>query len=395
MLQHRWHRAISEIPREDWDRLTSRISWPFLDWDWLNELEESGSISPNTGWTPCHLTLHRGERMVAGAALYVKTNSAGEFVWDFAWADVARQIGAGYYPKLVGMSPATPSPGYRFLIDSEEDEAAITAEMLERIDARVRELGLHSLAFNWTDPAWGNQLEDRHYVGWKHQSYVWTNDGFSDFNSYLESFRKNQRRNIRREVESMEQQGVELRCLTGEEICAADLDRMYDFYALHNAQFGPWAAKYLNRSFFRGLHQSFTDRLLLCAAYREGASEPIAMSFLVRKQDVVYGRYWGAREWVDNLHFNACYYQPIRWAIENGVRFFDPGMGSSHKVRRGFTAVSNYSMHRFRDPRMQAIMKANIDRINAMEDDQIQGLNAWSPLKQAPEPGDGNPEPQP
>jgi hypothetical protein len=179
----------------------------------------------------------------------------------------------------------------------------------------------------------------------------------------------------------MEQQGVELRCLTGQDICEADLDRMYDFYALHNAQFGPWAAKYLNRRFFQGLQEAFTDRLLLCAAYRKGSPEPIAMSFLVRKQDMVFGRYWGAREWVDNLHFNACYYETMRWSIANGIRFFDPGMGSSHKVRRGFTAVSNFSLHQFRDQRMQAIMKANIDRINEMEDQQIQGLNAFSPLK--------------
>ena len=38
---------------------------------------------------------------------------------------------------------------------------------------------------------------------------------------------------------------------------------------------------------------------------------------------VAYGRYWGALERVDCLHFEACYYQPLAWCIANGFQRFE------------------------------------------------------------------------
>ncbi|MBN1836505.1 MAG: GNAT family N-acetyltransferase, partial [Spirochaetales bacterium] len=146
------------------------------------------------------------------------------------------------------------------------------------------------------------------------------------------------------------------------------------------AQFGPWAAKFLNREFFTGLYEAYRHRLLLIAVHRQGEPEPVGMSLLLTKGPRLYGRYWGAEGRFDSLHFNACYYRPIEWAIEHGVREFDPGIGSSHKLRRGFRAAANWSLHRFHDPRLARIMETHIGRINRMEQEQIEELNREIPF---------------
>jgi predicted N-acyltransferase len=385
-LRLEWKQQLSEIPREAWDALAVPLETPVLEWEWLRQMEISGSMRPETGWLPCHLTMWSGSDLVAAAPLYIKGHSAGEFVWDYVWADVAGQLGIRYYPKLVGMSPATPVPGYRFLIAPGSDEESLTGLMLERIDQLCRANNLSGVSFNYVDPAWKPQLEAIGFTPWEHQSFLWRNRGFASFEEYLALFDKNQRRNIRRERRKMEEQGLRLTPLTGEQISLSHLERMYRYYELTNAQFGPWAAKFLTREFFTGLHEAYRHRLLLVEVRQEGLDEPVGMSFLIAKGGGLYGRYWGAESYYDSLHFNACYYAPIEWAIEHGVESFDPGIGSAHKVRRGFEAVANWSLHRFRDGRLARIMSTHIEQLNHMEREQIDGLNETLPFAEGRAP---------
>ena len=67
-------------------------------------------------------------------------------------------------------------------------------------------------------------------------------------------------------------------------------------------------------------------------------------------------------------------------AIANGIRRFDPGAGGYHKIRRGFTAVGNYSLHRFFDQRLDQIMKTHIEEINRLEQEHIDELNLEVPF---------------
>jgi hypothetical protein len=97
----------------------------------------------------------------------------------------------------------------------------------------------------------------------------------------------------------------------------------------------------------------------------------------------LYGRYWGCAQNISHLHFNACYYSPIEWAIRHGVGLFDPGAGSPHKVRRGFEAVANYSLHRFYAPSLAQIMRGHIDEINRHEQQVVENLNAALPFSKA------------
>ncbi len=386
--QAKWISSIEEIRPEVWNRLALPLPTPFLEWEFLHQLEISGSITPRHGWLPMHLTIWNDEKMVAAAPLYLKGHSTGEFVYDYMWVDVAQQLGVKYYPKLIGMIPATPSVGYRFLVAPDESDEELTDLMLEEIDQVCKKNDIAGLAFNFVDPDWYLFMKRYSFNCWRHQSFMWENEGFSSFEDYLRVFNKNQRRNIRRERASMLDQGITIKAFQGDEIPENLFSLMFRFYERTNDQFGMWAARYLNRKFFEGMPE-FRHRLLYIAAFAEGnvngngkSSEPVAMSFLSVKDDLLVGRYWGTTHYFDNLHFNACYYAPIEWAIEHGISRFDPGAGSSHKIRRGFKAVANYSLHRFYDQRLHYIMAANIERINNMEQQNIDALNTALPFAQ-------------
>ncbi len=404
-----WVQRISHIDKAEWDRLAHPLVTPFLEWGWLSALEESGSISPRYGWRPMHLAVRRDSQLVAAAPLYIKTHSEGELIFDYAWADAAHQVGAQYYPKLVGMSPATPSPGYQFLFAEDEDPGALTERMLAEIEALCTHEQLAGVHFQYADPRWGATLRQAGFHEWLHQSYEWRNRDYRTFDDYLAAFNKNQRRNIRRERASVRGRGITVIPIEGTEVTDRMFDTMYRYYDEHNAQFGPWAARFLNHSFFRELAPRYRGRLVFIAAYRDGdgqgagglqadagaraalarrpgtgrrrsEQEPIALSLLVAKGQRLVGRYWGAAEWHDNLHFEVCYYAPIEYAIRTGRRSFDPGIGSAHKLRRGFEAVGTLSLHRFRDARMQSLMSMNIGRINAMQQRQITEMNRHVPF---------------
>ncbi|MFO7494744.1 MAG: GNAT family N-acetyltransferase, partial [Desulfobacterales bacterium] len=333
------------------------------------------------GWQPRHLTVWSDNRLVAAAPLYLKTHSEGEFVFDHPWVQVAARIGAAYYPKLVGMSPVTPVEGYRFLTAAGESEDRLTAVMIDAID---RYCGQHQIAgcsFLFVDPAWRPLAERGGFVGWRHQGFRWENSGLASFEDYLGDFNSNQRRNIRRERRALESGGFVLRAVAGRDAPRSFFALMYGLYEHTNDQFGIWGCKYLLPAFFEGLSEDYRHRLVFMAAYdRRAPAEPAALSLLLRKGERLYGRYWGSFRRIHALHFNLCYYEPIAWAIQNGIRYFDPGMGGTHKIRRGFRSLLNTSLHRFYDPRMAYILRTNIDRINAAEQEYIEALNAAVPF---------------
>ena len=372
---------MADIDRHAWNALALPLHTPFLEWDWLRSLEGSGSMTPETGWLPCHLTVRENGRLVGAAPLYVKTHSEGEFVFDQAWAEVAGKMGIRYYPKLVGMSPATPVPGYRFLIAPDMDETALTAVMIEAIDRFCSTNRLSGCSFLFADPEWQSLVTRLGFTRWIHQGFVWRNPGYRNFEEYLDRFNTNQRRNIRRERRTVDNLGLVMRTYADRDVPETLVRRMYRFYSLTNDKFGIWGCRYLTDTFFSMLARQYRHRVVLIAAYRPGNNEePLGMSLLIRKNDALFGRYWGCLESIGHLHFNVCYYAPIQWAIGNGIARFDPGLGGPHKLRRGFEAVANASLHRFFDPVMRRFMDNHIGEINRLETEHIDELNRRIPF---------------
>ena len=315
---------MAEIPEAQWHALSAAAALPFYSWRWLVALERSASVVPRQGWQPCHLALWRGDRLIAAAPLYLKGHSYGEFVFDQSFAQLAAQLGERYYPKLVGMSPLSPVLGYRFLVAAGEDEAALTALMLELIDQFCREHAIFSCNFLYVDPAWRPLAEQAGCAAWLNQQSLWSNQSYQTFNDYLASFNANQRRNIKRERKAIEAAGLLVTPVVGDQISAELLRRMHGFYAQHCARWGPWGSKYLTAEFFEIAASELREHLVLFSAHRGDPLNPVAMSCCVHHGDQLWGRYWGSDEEIEHLHFEVCYYAPIEWAIGRGIQLVSP-----------------------------------------------------------------------
>ncbi len=380
-----WISKLADIPQASWDALAMPLKTPFLEWDWLNNLETSGSATGKNGWLPHHLTVWRDKQLIACAPLYVKSHSYGEFVFDNQWADLAQRLGIEYYPKLMGMTPFTPAEGYRFLIADGEDEDELTGIMVSAIDHFCDRHNISGCNFLYVDPVWRDRMEQHGFSAWLHHSYIWQNQSYQNFDNYLGTFNANQRRNIKRERKAVEAAGLLVKTLTGDDIPQAMFGQMYAFYENTCDKFGWWGSKYLTKRFFEQLHDNYRDRVLFVAAYdKENDRQPMGMSFCLYKGDRMYGRYWGSLQEIDCLHFDACYYTPIEWAIDRGIQTFDPGAGGRHKKRRGFPATPNYSLHRFYNNRLAQILKSYIGQINEREQAEIDAVNEDLPFTQLP-----------
>ena len=407
-LEFSWHQSFERLPAspDEWNALADGVGHPFFAWSWLYALEKSGSISPATGWNPMHLIARRSGQTLGAAVLYARTSSWGELFFDFSWAQLAAQSGLGYYPKIVGTVPATPAEGYRFLTAptlSESEVASVHEALLDQIQAKARELGMQQIAYLFTDPQWRSLPASRGMHLWAHHQFRWRNRGYLSFGDFAQTFRKNQRRNILRERRTNAQAGYVYRIVPGNLAPSEAWEAMFEFYDRTNSQFGPYAARFLNREFFQILGDLKPPYIRLLTAHEENHQtnnieappildgwkpNPSAMAFLGATDKGLFGRYWGAKEETDFLHFNICYYVPQEYAIQQQLEFFDPGVGSFHKTRRGFESFPVYSAHWFADSTMDELWRQHIPRLNAGLQAQLDELNSEMPQKPDSRPPD-------
>jgi uncharacterized protein len=355
---------ITDVPRDAWDALVGDGS-PFVEWDWLASLEESGAVSKRTGWQPCHLTVWEGRTLVAACPLYVKSHSMGEFVFDQNWAAAATRAGIQYYPKLLAGVPFTPVTGVRFLTLPSMERAPLVERLAAGLEALCEQEDLSSVHVNFCRPDEVEVLGGRGWLrrtGWQ---YHWTNAGFTSFDDYLASLRSKRRNQVQRERRALGEDGIEITAHAGDDISKALMERMFTLYRT-TIQGLAWGQQYLNLAFFRLAHERLRERLCVIVARRGG--EPIAGTFNVVKGDIFYGRYWGTTADVRYLHFNVCYYAAIEYCVRHGIGRFEPGAGGDFKLLRGFDAAATDSMHLIRDPRLaDAVRRYLRDERRAVE----------------------------
>ena len=377
-----------EVDARAWDALlqTQPNPSPFIRHAYLAALHASGSASPKTGWKPHFFTLHVGGELMAACALYEKSHSYGEYVFDWAWANAYAQHGLPYYPKAVGAVPFTPVPGARLMARTSEARAALLQALLRWCEQSGMS-SLHLLFLDEADAAACAHagLMLRHTV-----QFHWTNTdpGYSDFDAFLQSLSQEKRKKIRQERRKVLDAGVTFRWSQGRDITKTDWDFFYRCYERTYLEHGN--APYLNRDFFQRMADTMPEHWLLFTAERNGhpiatslialddhstrASNPsdqgdwVASCFAQVKEEpaqragdteqntappslrttsvkVAYGRYWGALERVDCLHFEACYYQPLQWCIEHGYQRFEGGAQGEHKMARALLPVKTTSAH--------------------------------------------------
>jgi uncharacterized protein len=334
--------SIRDVSREAWDALLDAQAAPFLEWSWLEALESSGSVRPSAGWQPRHLTLWRGNHLVAAAPAYLKEDSHGEFVFDWSWATAAERVGLRYYPKLILATPLTPATGRRVLVESGEDRGARTRELLRAAVEYARSEGLSSLHVLFPTLEEANLLEQEGF-GIRHGvQYHFQNEGYTSFEDVLARFTSKRRNQIRRERRATAEHGISLRTVRGEALAEVDAAEVYRLYASTVDKFA-WGRRYLTLDFFRRVLSGFRHRVELVQAERSG--RVIAGAFNVAGTEALYGRYWGCFEEVPFLHFDVCVYQGMEETVSRGLSRFEPGAGGEHKLVRGFLPAVTYSAH--------------------------------------------------
>jgi uncharacterized protein len=381
-----------EVPAADWNRLLAlqAQATPFMRLEYLTALHASGSATPDTGWTPRFVLLERDGMLVAACVVYLKEHSYGEYVFDHAWANAYHQHGLDYYPKAVVAVPFTPVPGARLLALTHEDRAALADTLIQWSQAEQLS-SLHVLFASDEDvqASMAASMMTRHTV-----QFHWTNTepGYTDFDNFLASLTQDKRKKIRQERRKVAEAGVTFRSAQGRLITAQDWDFFYQCYERTYLEHGN--APYLSRDFFQRMADTMPENWLMFVAERAG--RPIASSLIAIKlystwpgaekgasssAAVAYGRYWGALERVDCLHFEACYYQPLQWCIDQGYQRFEGGAQGEHKMARALLPVKTTSTHWLAHPSFADAVERFLQREGQGISSYLDDLGQRNPLK--------------
>jgi predicted N-acyltransferase len=375
---------------------------PFMRHEYLAAMHASGSASAETGWTPRFVALYAGETLMAACALYLKVHSYGEYVFDWAWANAYQQHGLHYYPKAVVAPPFTPVPGPRLLARDAASRVTLVKALMAWCETEQLS-SLHLLFAADEDIAAcaeaGLLLRNTIQFHWKNvaptlatASVTLPAEKFKNFDEFLASLNQEKRKKIRQERRKVAEAGVVFRWSRGVDISAVDWDFFYRCYERTYLEHGN--APYLNRDFFERMASSMPENWLLFVGERD--SVPMACSLIALSADATttddrsmpseslktaYGRYWGALERVDCLHFEACYYQPLQWCIEHGFDSFEGGAQGEHKMARALLPVKTTSAHWLSHPSFADAVERFLEREGQGIANYMEDLERRTPFK--------------
>ena len=374
---------LAEIGQTDWDACAcpetadgGRPLDPFTTYRFLHALEASGSVGPGSGWQPSYLTASLDGQVIACAPLYAKSHSQGEYIFDHNWAHAYERAGGRYYPKLQVAVPFTPATGRRFLCRPGFEQTGMSALTQGAVQiAANSELSSLHITFCTQDEA--DAGTEMGLMRRQTQQFHWVNHDYRDFDGFLADLSSRKRKTIRKERARANAFGGTVRTLSGEEITPAHWDAFWIFYQETGAR--KWGTPYLTRRFFDIAHDTLRDDVALVIAEREGVPVAGALNFIGR--EVLFGRYWGCIEDHPCLHFEACYYRAIDFAIAKGLKRVEAGALGEHKLARGYLPVPCHSLHWVADPGFADAIARYLEAERAAVDDDIEILTSYGPFR--------------
>ena len=370
------HDSISEIDASDWNRISGK-AYPFLRHEFLAAAESSGSVSPDTGWTPRHLSVRAPDGSLrALMPLYEKSHSWGEFVFDWSWAEAYQRAGIDYYPKLISAIPFTPAPSSRIMLaDSEDREVA--GELLAAAIQLADETDCSSFHVLFPDPEELPLLRESGLQVRKDCQFHWHNQGYRCFDDFLGKFSSTKRKKAKRERRRVAEDGITFRWLHGNDADAALWKDVYQLISVTFLRRG--SIPYFDLGFFLDVSRHLPGSILLVLAERQG--ELIAAAVFYEGEKVLYGRYWGADSHYNSLHFETCYYQGIEFCIDRGLQSFEPGAQGEYKIARGFLPTRTTSLHWIEHPEFRAGIEKFLHAECRQIRDYAQELMCRSPFR--------------
>ena len=421
----RVHTSPLEVNAAQWNALlaNSDAPTPFMRHEYLAALHTSGSACEATGWLPQFVSLYNETEteLLASAPLYVKDHSYGEYIFDHAWARAYQEHRLPYYPKATVAVPYTPVPGTRYLSSSAELTSQLIAKQIEFCQANSLS-SLHALFTSASDNA---ASVDANLMARQTVQFHWTNqtpkldangsaapgelEPYGSFDHYLSTLAQDKRKKIRAERRKVSGAGVTWRTSEGKAISEADWAFFYRCYERTYLEHGN--APYLTPAFFEAMASTMPENWVMFTAQHSG--QPIACSLIavsstyhpdtldtteivanypiptsekcLKKfqipQKIAYGRYWGALARVDSLHFEACYYQPLEWCIQNSYDRFEGGAQGEHKMARGLLPITAHSQHWLAHPQFADAVARFLEREGAGMENYMEHLEGRSPFR--------------
>ena len=370
---------LKDVSADEWNALLPSDAGPFLRYEFLNALEETGCVGGNTGWQVAHLILRDQERLIGAMPLYLKQHSYGEYVFDWSWAQAYEQQGMQYFPKALCAIPFTPVQGSRILSDTSVDTNVVHGKIAEGLKTLVIQNQLSSAHILFPKTTEVESFKKYGFMLRDSVQFHWHNQDFQDFEHFLSALTMKRRKNIRREREQVARETISFRHVPGKDSIDQDWEFFYRCY--ENTYLEHQSRPYLNEAFFKQWAKLLPENLHLIIAERNG--NPIATSLLVvdEKSSKAYGRYWGAIEHIPCLHFETAYYQAIEYCITEGIQTFEGGAQGEHKMARGFLPTTIQSAHFIADPQFSRAVKHFLDREHQGIGAYVDELAEHSPLK--------------
>ncbi len=344
--------SVSDVDVAQWDALTDGS--PLLSHTFLSALENTRCVGQGTGWQPYPLLVWNEDKLVGAMPLYIKSHSYGEYVFDWSWAEAYERNGIAYYPKLLSAIPFTPITGARLLSTDSTVQKLMAQTLLELVERNQ----LSSAHVLFPDDASAEALQQEGWIERSSVQFRWENESFTDFEDFLQRLSHDKRKKIHQERKKITAAGVTCRQIQGAEIAEQDWDFFYQCY--QNTYREHRSTPYLTREFFSALTQQMPRNVLLIIA--EQAGEPIAAALNIVGNNALYGRYWGALQYVPGLHFELCYYQAQEFCIANKIRYFEGGAQGEHKLARGFLPRPTRSFHHIAHPDFDTAIRNFVER---------------------------------
>ncbi len=379
--------SIAEVDAAQWDRCANPAGSdtagsgerfnPFVTHAFLSALETSRSVGGRTGWMPTHVLVDDASgRLQAAAPCYVKAHSMGEYVFDHAWADAYHRAGLDYYPKLQVCVPFTPATGRRLLVAADAEPTALPT-LIAGLKAWRKKIEASSVHVTFPTREEWTAMGEAGFLLRTGQQFHFINQGYADFDAFLETLASRKRKMIRRERRDALANGITIEALTGDAIEPRHWKAFFEFYSDTGAR--KWGRPYLTRAFFETVGRTMADRILLVMAKRDERYVAGAINFI--GDEALYGRNWGCIEEHPFLHFEVCYYRAIDWAIAHGLKRVEAGAQGEHKLTRGYLAVPTYSAHEIPDKRFARAIDDYLSRERAAIDEAIEEYGELAPFK--------------
>ena len=368
--------SLADVDQLEWDALVTEDN-PFIQHDFLLALERYDCLHP-WGWEPEYILATDRGRLAGACPAYIKHNSYGEFVFDWAWADAYQRNGLEYYPKLVIAAPFTPAFGPRLLTKNSHDEARIKQQLIDAAVAVVDEHNMSTAHWLFCNDDDRRQLQQAGMLMRSDFQYHWSNNRYENFDHFLSCLNSRKRKNIRRERRIVAQAGITTEIISGDALSEEQWNILYDFYRI------TFLKKSGTATLSLGFFQAMSHRLR--AIFARHQNKIVAGAICFEGNDTLYGRHWGCYEKYDSLHFEVCYYTGIDYCIRRGLKRFEPGAQGEHKIARGFMPTRTFSAHWIAHEGFRSAIRQHLAHEANALDDYYQQLIASQPYKPTSQP---------